>query len=59
MIKDKLLRRAERVQADAIALKNESRALRQLRQLERDLEAATRKLAQALRRYGVDFPARD
>jgi hypothetical protein len=50
---DPLLERAERLRAEGVALCRRSRALRELRQLQRDLEATTRKLARALRPYGV------
>ena len=50
---DPLLQRAERLRAEAATLNQRSRALRELRQLQHDLEATTRKLAFALRPYGV------
>lgn len=55
---DPLLLRAERLKAEAVALQERSRAFRELRQLERDLDATTRKLVRALRPYGVIERAR-
>jgi len=50
---DPLLLHAERLKAEAAELQKQSRAERELRQLQRDLEATTRKLVRALRPYGV------
>jgi hypothetical protein len=50
---DPLLARAERVHAEAAELQQKSRAQRELRQLQRDLDATRRRLVQALRPYGV------
>jgi hypothetical protein len=50
---DPLLLRAERLKAEAAELHQRSRALRELRQLQRDLDATTRKLVRALQPYGV------
>jgi len=51
--KDPLLLRAERLKAEAAELQTRSRALRELRQLQRDLDAATRGLVRVLGPYGV------